>query len=85
MPRPANLTLKIAIFADGRRQQDIASLAYIQPQKLSHAIYGRRELLPIEQKRLARILRRTVEELFPPLPDIPLPSYTPPVEPTHEP
>lgn len=63
--RYTNLALKFAIFASGRHQQDIARLARLEPQKLSHAIYGRRELMPREQIRLAKVLCRPVEELFP--------------------
>jgi hypothetical protein len=80
----ANLKLKLAIFADGRKQQEIALLAAIPPQRLSHAVYGRRELLPIEQARIASVLRRTVEELFPPVTEQALPTLDA-VEPIHEP
>lgn len=72
MPRPfvppvlrANLVLKMAIWTSGYSQQNVARLALIEPQKLSHAIYGRRELMPLEQKRLARVLQTTVETIFP--------------------
>ena len=58
----------MAIFASGRAQQDIAREARIEPQKLSHVIYGRRELMPSDQRRVAKVLGYSVEELFPPLP-----------------
>lgn len=60
-----NVALKTAIFASGREQQRIAQLARIAPEKLSHVIHGRRALSDDERKRLARVLGKTEDELFP--------------------
>ena len=77
MPRPHNLPLKIAIIADGRSQEYIARKALIEPQRLSHAIYGRRDLDADAQARLAKVLRRKLAEIFPPLPPAPKPPPVP--------
>lgn len=60
-----NVALKTALFATGKQQQKIAKAARIAPQKLSHVLRGRRELDADERKRLARVLDRSEEELFP--------------------
>lgn len=80
MPRPHNLPLKVAIIADGRHQEVIARKAQIEPQLLSHVIYGRRELTADAQARLAKVLRRSVKEIFPPLPPVLKPTPPPPLE-----
>jgi hypothetical protein len=59
------LTLKFAIIADGRRQQDIATEALLRPQMLCDVLYGRRGVSRSEQLRLARVLKRPIAELFP--------------------
>lgn len=68
MPTRRLVALHNAIFADGRDQQTIALKAGVDPAKLSHAIHGRRRLTPKDEKKLARELKRSVEDLFPPLP-----------------
>lgn len=65
-----NVALKTALFATGKEQQQIARLARISPQDLSHVISGRREFDARERARLLSVLRRhgvnTPEaELFP--------------------
>lgn len=66
MKKPAhNVALKMAIFASGREQQRVAKLARVSPQKLSHVIRGRREFDDAEKARLARVLGKSEEELFP--------------------
>lgn len=65
MSKPSlNVALKTALFATGKRQQDIAKKARIEPQKLSHAIHGKRELDDDEKCRLARVLGKSEDELF---------------------
>lgn len=64
-----NTALKAALFATGKKQERIAALARIPPQKLSHAIYYRRELDDKERERLVKVLARfgvvrSVSELF---------------------
>lgn len=80
-PKP-NVILRDALWLSGLFQQDIAELANVSSQKLSHAIYGRRELNADEQYRLANVLRRPMAELFPPVvPEpIPIPRCPPPPE-----
>jgi hypothetical protein len=60
-----NVALMSAIFASGEEQRRIAQRARVPAEKLSHAIYGRRELDADEQKRVARVLKRSVADLFP--------------------
>ena len=66
MKKPApNVALKMALFATGRDQQDLAKRARVSPQKLSHVIHGRREFDAKERERLARVLGKSQDELFP--------------------
>lgn len=66
MKKPApNVALKMALFSSGVEQERIAKRARISPQKLSHAIYGRRVLDADERKRLATVLNKSEDELFP--------------------
>ena len=69
MPNHSNVALKTALFATGKKQQDIARLARIAPQALSHAIAGRRDLDAEERKRLIKALsrfgvERSIADLF---------------------
>lgn len=59
-----NVALKMALFATGKPQQDIAKKARINPQKLSHVIHGNRELDNDERERLSRVLGKSEAELF---------------------
>jgi len=63
--RVLNVALKTAVFATGKRQQRIAKLAGIDPQTLSRAIHGRRDLASDARARLARVLGKSEDELFP--------------------
>jgi transcriptional regulator with XRE-family HTH domain len=79
---PPNIALHEAIFTSGYHQQDIAKRANVSPAKLSHAIYRRRALDHFEQERLARVLGKPLDELFPPEfePPPPPPICPPPPE-----
>lgn len=59
-----NVALQSAIFASEQEQRTIAKRAKVAPEKLSHAIYGRRQLDDAEQQRIAAVLKRPVAELF---------------------
>lgn len=59
-----NVALQSAIFASGKYQRIIAKRAKVDVAKLSHAMYGRRELNADEQKRVAQVLGVPVDELF---------------------
>lgn len=59
-----NVPLKMAMFASGKRQQNIAKAAKIDPAKLSHVVRGRREFTPNERRRIARVLGKSEAELF---------------------
>lgn len=58
------VALKAALFASGKHQQVIAKRARVAPQKLSHALKGRRELDAGERQRLAKVLGIPEQELF---------------------
>lgn len=60
-----NWALKKAIVESGLKQTFLSEKAGIDNGVLSHAIYGRRELDSEKKTRLAEILGRTLEELFP--------------------
>lgn len=65
MTKPVlNVALKAAMFASGKHQQQIAKLARISPQTLSHVIHGRREFTGAERKRIAKALSKAESELF---------------------
>lgn len=59
-----NLALKTAILASGKKQKRVAVEAHIDETTLSHIVRGRREPSDDERKRLARVLGRTVDQLF---------------------
>ena len=56
--------LKDAIMADGRKQYLIADLAGINETKLSKIVMGRRVETKNEKKALAKVLKKSVRELF---------------------
>lgn len=62
--RPRNVALKMAIFADGRKQKEIAAAARVSEGDLSDEVNGRGELPPEAQQRIARVLKKPVEKLF---------------------
>lgn len=57
--------LKLAVLNSGMRQWRIASLAEISQTKLSHYENGRKRCPADERHRLAQVLGKSVEELFP--------------------
>jgi transcriptional regulator with XRE-family HTH domain len=61
---PKNLALKIAIIESGLTQIEVAKAADMQESRLSHIINGHREASDVEQKALARVLKRKVAHLF---------------------
>jgi len=64
---PKNIALKIAIVKSGLSQVDIAEAIDMHDTKLSFIVNGRREASDAERKAIARVLKRRVAELFPPL------------------
>jgi hypothetical protein len=60
---PKNLPLKMAIFASGMRQIDVAKAADIHESRLSHIINGHRVASGREQTALGAVLRRTPAQL----------------------
>lgn len=63
MPK-RNLALKIAIVESGLSQVDIAEAANLHESKLSYFVNGRRRPSAAEQKAIARVLKRRVDQLF---------------------
>jgi transcriptional regulator with XRE-family HTH domain len=59
-----NLSLKIAILESGRTQIDVAKAADMHESRLSHIINGHRVASAVEQQALARVLKRTIAQLF---------------------
>jgi|GEM_PF-3498707 Helix-turn-helix. len=58
--------LKLAVLNSGMKQWRVAQLAQISQTKLSHYENGRIKHCPAdERQRLAKVLNRKVEELFP--------------------
>ena len=60
-----NLKLKMAMFQTGRKQYWIAHNARIEPTRLSKIITGRTDPTRDEMIRIAKLLGRPVEKLFP--------------------
>jgi transcriptional regulator with XRE-family HTH domain len=61
---PLNVALRVAIAATGRTQKDVARRAEINQWRLSRIVRNDVTPTPKEQARLARILGKTVPELF---------------------
>jgi transcriptional regulator with XRE-family HTH domain len=61
---PVNLALKMAIFASGRTQGQIAMRARILETRLSQIVRKRVTPTPEERAKLARALHRAASELF---------------------
>lgn len=57
--------LKIAIWDSGKPQIVVAQKAKIHETRLSKIVHGHLEPTADEQKALARVLRRPIDELFP--------------------
>lgn len=62
---PVNIALKIAILETGKRQFQIAKRARIVGSKFSNIINGRIRPTPDEKERIAKALRRQVEDFWP--------------------
>lgn len=60
-----NEALKLAIFRSGKTQIAVAKEAGMDDGVLSKVVRGYREATPEQRKRLAKVLRRKVHELFP--------------------
>ena len=59
-----NVALRVAIAATGRTQKDVARRAAINQWRLSRIVRNDVTPTPKERARLARILGKTVQELF---------------------
>jgi transcriptional regulator with XRE-family HTH domain len=57
--------LKLAIVARNLTQRRVAKRAHIEETRFSRIVRGHVAPLPREQKAIARVLQRPVEELFP--------------------
>ncbi len=57
--------LKETIYDSGLRQGFVANQAGIAENRLTQAVTGRCKLTDAEKKKLAKILKKTVAELFP--------------------
>jgi hypothetical protein len=60
-----NVALKVAIVESGKKQRVVARLSRIPETKLSHIVRGRLEATDRERTALAKVLSRTVDQLFP--------------------
>lgn len=60
-----NVALKTAIVQSGKKQKTIARLARLSEPRLSHFVRGRLVPDEDEQKRIAKAVDRSVNELFP--------------------
>jgi len=65
MIRTEPTPLARAIFDSGQSQRAIAKKAGIEESKFSKIVNGWREASEDEKKRIARVLKRTVADLFP--------------------
>jgi transcriptional regulator with XRE-family HTH domain len=63
--RKINMPLKLAIVRSGRSQREIAQYAAIGEVRLSAIVQGRLTPTEEEKDRLARVLGRRVDGLFP--------------------
>jgi transcriptional regulator with XRE-family HTH domain len=60
-----NLPLKIALVSSEKPQSEIADLAKIHVTRLSQIVRGRVNATQSERLRIAGVLQRAVDELFP--------------------
>jgi transcriptional regulator with XRE-family HTH domain len=60
-----NMALKVAIIQSAKEQGDVAALAKIHHTRLSQIVRGRVTPSESEKLRIAGVLQRPVEELFP--------------------
>ena len=61
-----NLALKVAILANGLTQRQLAKRVHIDETRLSRIVRGQVAAFPSERRVLAKVLKRTEVELFPP-------------------
>lgn len=57
--------LKTIIYSSGYRQRYVAEQAEIPENRLAQAVTGRCRLTDAERQALAKVLKKTVAELFP--------------------
>jgi transcriptional regulator with XRE-family HTH domain len=60
-----NVALKMAVLESGKEQGEIAALARIHFTRLSQIVRGRVNPTESEQLRLAGVLQKSVDQLFP--------------------
>lgn len=65
MPTTLNVPLKIALLESGRDQHEVAKLARIDTGRLSKIVRGKVTPNEGEKLRLAGVLQRSVDLLFP--------------------
>ena len=59
-----NMALKLAIVESGIKQRALSLQVEISEGRLSEIVTGRTEPTPDEQKRIAKALKRKVDDLF---------------------
>jgi transcriptional regulator with XRE-family HTH domain len=64
MKRKDNVPLRIAVVLSGLRQFEVAARAGVCESQLSQFLSGRRQPTADQQTRLAKVLKRSVPELF---------------------
>ena len=62
----SNRTLAYAIIDSGKKKTVIAKQARMRPSEISHLLHGGRKPTPPQAQRLAKVLGKTVQQLFPP-------------------
>ena len=63
---PLNTALKIAIFETGLKQTVICHRADMTPWRLSRLLHGVTDATPDEKRKLAKVLKRRIAQIFPP-------------------
>lgn len=61
-----NKALAHAIVDCGKKKQTIARLARMEPWELSRVLHGTKALSDVQKERLASVLGKPIEEVFPP-------------------
>ena len=60
-----NKALRIAIIERGLKQTDVARRIGVDDARMSGFVHGRHEPTDRQKKRIARLLRKSVPEIFP--------------------
>lgn len=60
-----NTALAKAIIDSGKKKKTVARLARMSPSKFSKVLHGDRPVSDVERERLARVLGKPIDELFP--------------------